>query len=598
MPVTENVPTVAEPRPEAPGLDAEEVYAILVGEVAGRRGDMETAFSSYLKAARLTQSPKMAELAVRAAITADDDEAAGQGVRLWLKLAPDAPAVHQVAAFLRIKAGDQEGALIHLARLVELTEGADESVYEQAASIIARAPSPEMRLSLMRALVERFPESADAQQSLAMVAASISRFEVADMAARRALELRPEWNKPRLFLVRLLLSQGKRDEARRLLEDFVNRSPDDHGLHMLYGQFLVEEQEFSKARDVFEQLLRDQPKEPDALFAVGILSLQLDDLNGAHIYFTRLFETGERQDDAAFYLGQTAERSEDARTALDWYEKVKGSNATDAQVRVAFLRAKAGEVEQAREILNQLRSKSPDDAVALYLIEAQILNEVGRADDAMNVFNTALEIYPDDKSLLYARGLQAVDRGQLQLAEQDLRRIISADPEHADALNALGYTLANRTDRYEEALGYIERAYALKPEEPAILDSMGWVNYRLGHYEVARDYLRRALEKMDDGEIAAHLGEVLWAMDRRTEAWAVWEAAMKAHPDHEYLREVVGRHRISKMELAPQEDGPEEDYLSGRRAMTSPSRHAQPRQRARAPARTAGSPGRHPPNST
>lgn len=545
-PVTENVPQVVEPRAEVPGLDADQVYAILVGEIAGRRGDMATAFLHYLKAAQLTQAPRMAELAVRAAISADDDAAAGESVRLWLELAPEAAAAHQVAAFLRIKAGDREGALIHLVRLVELTEGADASVFEQAAAIIARAPSPDTQLALMEALVGRFPESADAQQSLAMVAASASRFEVADRAARRALELRPDWNQPRLFLVRLLLSQEKRDEARRLLEEFVERSPDDHGLHMLFGQFLVEEQEFATARDVFERLLSNRPKAPDVLFAVGILSLQLDDLSGARIYFTRLFETGERQDEAAFYLGQTAERAEDARTAIEWYDKVKDAHLAEAQVRLAFLRAKAGEVAQAREILNRLRGSSPDDAIALYLVEAEILDEVGRVDEAMSVFSAALEMHRDDRDLLYARGLYAVEQGQLQLAEQDFLRILAADPEHADTLNALGYTLADRTDRYQEALGYIEKAYALKPDEPAILDSMGWVHYRLGQYEVALDYLRRALDSMDDGEIAAHLGEVLWAMGQRAEAWSVWEAALLAHPEHEYLLQAVGRHRVAE----------------------------------------------------
>ena len=166
----------------------------------------------------------------------------------------------------------------------------------------------------------------------------------------------------------------------------------------------------------------------------------------------------------------------------------------------------------------------------------------------MAIYDAALEAFPDDENLLYARALAAVKRDRIVAAEQDLRRIIEIDPEHADALNALGYTLADRTDRYEEAKKYIERAFALKPEEPAILDSMGWVNYRLGNYELAIDYLRRALANMSDGEIAAHLGEVLWAMDRRTEAWEVWDAAIEEHPDHDYLKEVINRHRAANEE--------------------------------------------------
>ncbi|WP_050984673.1 tetratricopeptide repeat protein [Thiorhodococcus drewsii] len=533
------------------GLTPDQVYAVLAGEFAGRRGDMATAFVHYYQAAQLTRSPRMAELAVRAAISADDEQAAGKGIALWLELAPDAVAANQVAAFLRIKAKDREGALIHLSRLVALNKDPSASPFSLAAAIVSRVPDPGERVGLMRALVERFPESADAQQALAMVAASASHFEAADKASRRAMALRPEWDVPRLFLVRMKLSQGQRDEARSLLEDFVAQRPDDQALRKLYGQFLVEDQEFARARDVFERLLSDRPNEPDALFAAGVLSLQLDDLDGARTYFTRLRETGERQDEAAFYLGQTEERADDPQAALGWYAKVSGANASDAKVRMALLLAKDGDVVKARELLQRLRDRSPEDAVSLYMVEAEILDEVGQRDEAMSVYTSAIESRSDDHTLRYARALYAVKLGRLALAERDLRRIIAEDPEHADALNALGYTLADRTDRYREALGFIERAYALKPDEPAILDSMGWVNFRLGNYEVARDFLRRALDKMDDGEIAAHLGETLWALGRRSDAWAVWDAAAKEHPDHQYLREVIGRHRVSRTDVEP-----------------------------------------------
>lgn len=543
-----SAPSAGHVKAPSKGLRPDQIYAVLVGEIAGRRGDMATAFANYYRAAELTHSAQMAELAVRAAISGDDQGAADRGIRLWLKIDPQSVSAHQVAAFLRIKAEDMEGALIHLERLVELSPEKDESAFAKAASIVTRLPSPKERVSLMQSLVARYAKNADAQQSLAMVAASASQYDVAEQAARRAMELRPEWNAPRLFLVRLLISEDKRPEARALLEGFVNESPDDHALRMLYGQFLVEEEEFTSARDVFERMLRNQPKEPDVLFAVGILSLQLEDLDGARLYFKRLFDTGERKDEAAFYLGQTAERAKDVKAALKWYAKVHGANADDAQVRIALLKAKQGEVTQAREILQRLRSESPENAIPLFMVEAEILDEVGRPDEAVSVYDQALGGFPGNTSLLYARGLYQIKRGKIAEGERDLRAIIESDPNHADALNALGYTLADRTKRFEEARDLIERAYALKPDEPAILDSMGWVNYRLGHLEKARDFLEKALEKLDDGEIAAHLGEVLWAMGRRAEAWQVWDKALEAHPDHAYLQEVVGRYRVSRTE--------------------------------------------------
>ncbi|WP_296697352.1 tetratricopeptide repeat protein [Thiocapsa sp. UBA6158] len=538
-------------RPEADaaglsgGLDADQIYAVLVAEIAARRGDMDTAFTYYLEAADLTKDPRLTELAVRSAIAAGNDAATEQGLQRWLDLDPTSTGAHQLGAFSRIKANDHEGALLHLMRLVQLSPDDPDAAFGQAAAIISRAPMPAARVGLMQALADQFPQSAHAQQSLAMVAASASQLEIADAAARRALELSPEWNKPRLFLVKLLISSDKRGEARSLLEEYLALSPDDQVLRMLYGQLLVEEEEFSSARDVFQRLLDNRPKEPDVLFAVGVLSLQLEDTEGARIYFTRLYETGERRDEAAFYLGQVEERAENPEAALAWYGKVKGANAVDAQIRTALLSAKGGDVRRAREILQQLRDRGPENAVLLYLVETEILESVGRPDEAMTIFDSALQAFPDDENLLYARALSAVKLDRIVLAEQDLRRIIEIDPGHADALNALGYTLADRTDRYAEAKGYIEKAYALKPDEPAILDSMGWVYYRLGDYETALDYLKRALENLSDGEIAAHLGEVLWAMNRREEALEVWDAAAKEHPDHEYLKEVMSRHRAS-----------------------------------------------------
>ncbi len=530
------------------GLDADLIYSVLVAEIAARRGDMATAFTHYFRAAEQARDAKMAELAVKSAVSADLSDEAERGIRLWTELSPDSVSVFQVAAFLRIRAGDREGALVQLSRVVELAGKDGGAGYAQAAGIIARAPSAEERVALMTALVDLDPDSADAQQALAMVAASAARPDVAVTAARRALELRPDWSAPRIFLVRLLISEGRRGEARTMLEEFIASSPEDHALGMLYGQFLVEEQEFTSARSEFERLLRNQPKEPDVLFAVGILSLQLDDIGAARSHFTRLFETGERGGDASFYLGQVEERAENRDAAIGWYEKVTGGNASDAQVRIAVLRAKGGDVRRAREMLQQLRDQSPDDAVTLFLVEAEILDQVGRPDEALAVYDEAVQSFPGDPDLLYSRALFAVKLDRIDRAEADLRQILIGNPDHADALNALGYTLADRTDRYQEAARLIERAYQLKPEEPAVLDSMGWISYRLGDHEAAVDYLRRALAAMSDGEIAAHLGEVLWAMGRHDEAWAVWDEALKSHPEHSYLLDVVGRHRVTSTE--------------------------------------------------
>jgi tetratricopeptide (TPR) repeat protein len=533
---------VAEPPTE---LTADLVYAVLVGDVAVQRGNPRMAFTHYLLAARLAADSGLVQLAARAAIALDDREAEQRVAKLWLELAPDSLEAQQLAAYAALKADNIPVALAHLRRVIALAHDRAKDGYLHAARLLADVEPPQRRLELLRGLIAEDGETAEAYYALALVAGGAELYDDAIAATRRALVLRPDWSEPRVFLVRLLLGQNQRPEARKTLEGFLDKSPDDRGLRMLYAQLLVDEKEFSSARGVFERMLSKAPKEPDVLFALGILSLQLDDAASAREYFTRLNDTGQRKDDAAFYLGQVEEGAGNADAALSWYQKVRGDNAADAQVRVARLYAGKGQIERSREVLQRLRDEEPDNAVALFLIEAEILRGVSKDTEALEVYDDALVHFQGNNDLLYARALHGASMDRLDILERDLTAVIAKDPGNADALNALGYTLADRTDRLDEALGYVKRAMEIKPDEPAILDSMGWVQYRLGHLAEALKYLRRAVEHTRDGEIAAHLGEVLWATGQREDAWRVWEGALTEFPDHAYLLRVMGRHRMT-----------------------------------------------------
>jgi len=535
--------------PEGPTeLTEDLVYAVLVGDVATQRGNPRLAFTHYLLAARLTRDPEMVQLAARAAMSLDDREAEARVAKLWLELAPASLEAQQLAAYVALKADDIPVALGHVRRVISLAHDREKDGYLHAARLLAGVDPPQRRLDLLRGLIAEDGETAEAYYALALVAAGAEMYDDAVAATRRTLELKPDWSEPRVFLVRLLLGQDKRAEARQTLEEFLEKSPDDRGLRMLYAQLLVDEKEFSGARAVFERMLSKAPKEPDVLFALGVLSLQLEDMDSARTYFTRLNDTGEREDDAVFYLGQVEEDAGNTDSALSWYLKVSGDNEADALVRVARLYAQKGESRQAREVLQRLRDEDPGNAAALFLIEAEILRDEGLDKEAMAVYDTALSQLDGHVDLLYSRALHAAGMGRLDILERDLHAIIDKEPTNADALNALGYTLADRTDRYEEALGYVRRAMELKPDEPAILDSMGWIQYRLGNLQEALKYLRKAVERTRDGEIAAHLGEVLWALGQRDEAWEVWEGALAEFPEHAYLLRVIGRHRVTSTE--------------------------------------------------
>ncbi len=530
-------------------LDSDLLYSILVGEMASRARDYRLAFTHYLYAARLSKDPRLAELAARAAIALDDPEPGRRATAVWIALAPDALKARQLAAYVAVRSGDRDSALVHLRRVVELSDG-PESGYMAAAQLVTSADDPAQRLALMRALVSDQVDDADAQLALATLAAAADDTEAALGAARRAAELRPDWGRPQLLIGQLLIDSGRFDEARLHMQAALEATTPDAAqqLRLVYARLLLDAGADDEALAMFEEVLQIDPEQTDALFAAAVLQLQRDELAVARERLTHLRALGKRSNDAAFLLGQLEDEAGNPEQALQWYGQVRGRNAADAKVRVAAIYAAQGDVARAREILQRLRDQSPDDQAMLFMIEAELLRDQDLDREALDVYSTALERYPDSGDLLYARALHAVELGQVDVLERDLRRLLIADPDNPDALNALGYTLADRTDRLQEAYRFIERALQLRPDEPAILDSMGWVLYRMGRVEQAEPYLRRALDMVFDAEIAAHLGEVLWALGRRDEARGVWQKAMDEEPEHEYLLRVMGRHRVSHTE--------------------------------------------------
>jgi tetratricopeptide (TPR) repeat protein len=526
-------------------LTADLIYSVLVGEVAAQRSDQQMAFTHYLHAAKLAKDPELAALAARAALALGDTDAGQRAVALWQALAPDSIKARQIAAYVQIEAGDREATLATLRELIRLTPEGKEP-YMQAAQLLARVEEPAERLALMRELIAEAPDSADAQFALANLAAAADDVELAREAAERAVAMRPDWTEPRMFVVQLLVSAGDGDAAAALLDEYLAAQPDDEQLLLLRAQLFIDAEDYEPALALFDKILASAPKQPDVLFTAAVLALEVEALDQARRYLSRLNEMGRRQDDVAFLLGQLEERSDNPDAALAWYAQVDGPNATDAAVRIARLHAASGEVSRARDMIQQLRDQMPEEMATLYLIEGEMLRDNDEHQQAMAVYDQALGQDPDNPDLRYARAMVAVSIDRIDLLESDLRHILAQDPDHADALNALGYTLADRTDRLDEAKALIEKALALKPDEPAIKDSMGWVLYRLGDPAAAEPYLRDALEAVFDPEIAAHLGEVLWALGRKDEAREIWDRALAEDPEHEYLLRILGKHRYSQ----------------------------------------------------
>jgi tetratricopeptide (TPR) repeat protein len=267
-------------------------------------------------------------------------------------------------------------------------------------------------------------------------------------------------------------------------------------------------------------------------------------LDNAEKYMSRLVELNLREGEAQYYLGRIFEGKGQPNQAIDWYRSVQVKEYRfDAQLRIAVLLGSIGQIKESNEYLSQMRkgSQTQSALVRIYITEGEILSTAGQFTEALEVYNEALKVSPDDIDLLFARGMVAERADRLDILEADIKAVLKMQPNNAHALNALGFTLADRTDRYEEAYGMLKRAVELMPNNAAILDSFGWVNYRMGKYDVAIRLLKSALSKYYDNEIVAHLGEVLWVSGNQEEAKSVWEEALKKTPNDPLIQKVMQR---------------------------------------------------------
>jgi tetratricopeptide (TPR) repeat protein len=391
-------------------------------------------------------------------------------------------------------------------------------------------------------MAERDSQSAPAQYALGVIALRYDRSEVAARAAERALAIDPTWNDAVLLQAGVWIREGETEKAQALVDELAGNDASRAQYHLTLARLLIEADEDEAALSEFERAIVLQPDNADARYGLAILALSIGDLERAETAFKTLYDKNERADDAAYYLGTVAEQNEDYAKAQHWYQRVEsGGRAFDAQVRAARMIYQQGDLPGAQQRIAELRETYPELTDQLYAAEGQLLYEAEEPRAALDIYNHGLDAVPNGTELRYGRSMALERLGKIDAAKADLRAVLEREPNDVRALNALGYLLTNHSDRYEEALDYIERALEAEPENPAILDSMGWVQYRLGNLVQARRYLEQAYRDFQDAEVAAHLGEVLWTQGQHEAAREVWQGALADNPDHPVLRETVDR---------------------------------------------------------
>ncbi len=530
--------------PVRPRIDLTEelLYQLLLAEIAGHRGLLDISIENYLSLARSTRDHRLVERAARIAVYARDDAAALAAARIWVELDPRNPDPHQVLAVMKLRAGDLDQAVTHLQDIFAYSEGASDEKLWMIANLLGSEKDKGAVLEVMDKLVASRDNSPGALYAFAHVAARLEDLERARELLEDTLEQAPDNDNAALSYISILQRLNRQQEAVSWLEQVLaTRAQNDFNLRMAYARLLMEVRQYDKALGQFELLIAREPENTDVLYALGLLYLQSNRLEESETLFRKLSGQEHLTDSANYYLGRIAEEKRNYDEAGAWYQGVhKGEHYFDAQVRLAMLLARGGRVDSARDHLRSIRPQSAQQGLILIQAEGDMLIQVEEYEAAIAVYTEALgDRY--DADLLYARAMAAEKIGRMDVLEADLRTILQREPEHAQALNALGYTLADTTDRYDEAYDLIKKALELRPTDFYILDSMGWVLYRLGRLDEAIEYLRKALSIRQDPEIAAHLGEVLWVRGEREQAKEVWEAALQQTPEDARLLDVIER---------------------------------------------------------
>jgi len=529
--------TVAEEPPETP-IPEDNLLPLLQAEFALRARDYNQAVALLTEQAALLTDPALARRALRLAeFVSDAERAAAMAVRL-VELDPEDGAAQAAASGWLSRTGRPVAALEFAGNAYELghpvnvatTLGNYEQIDDDSKAAIAEA---------LHNLATRWPDDNEIAIASSLLARLEQDWRRAESFLLPVLERSPGDVRAIMLWTQLQLDQSLPNPLQRL-EDAVAALPANQELRLQYARLLGSEGDYTGAREQFALLLEVDPSNPELLSTAALLDFELEFFDAAQLKFEQLIALGERPDEAHYYIGRIEMSRDRYPEAIESFAQVGPSREfRDAKARAASLLADTAFASDIRDFFETQRRAFPSNAEQLFLLEADALGDWD--GEALKAYDRGLTAFPRSFSLLYGRAMVHEADGELTAMETDLRRILEQDPNHAATLNALGYTLTNRTERYKEAADLIERALALSPGDPAILDSLGWVYYKLGQLAQSEALLRQAHQAFPDPEVAAHLGEVLWIQGKEIEARDIWRDGLSRVPQHSIILEALQR---------------------------------------------------------
>lgn len=529
------------------------MYQLMKAELDFQKGDYQGPYLTMLSLAQQTKDPRLARRAAEMAVAAKQADDALAAIKLWRQLDPTSEEASQYYLGLVVMSDNIAPAEpILKQKLADATPATRGLVMFQAEQLLLRARDKQAAAAMLERLVQPYGDSMEAHVVLSQAAMARGDKAAALAQAQAALKMKPDSEIAVLTMAQVLDDEQK---VGALLSKFLAEHPGANDVRMAYARVLVSGKRFDAAREQFLMLLKAQPDNPATLYALGILSTQLNDSKAAEQYLTRFVDiVGSNPEDerdptrAYLILSQLAEDRGDLKAAMGWVDKIESEDPAaqlSAKMRQAQLMGKAGDVDGARKLLASLKPEDPASQAQVAMAEADVLRDAGRALEAYQLMQGAAQRFPNNTDVLYDFALLAEKVGKTDVMEKALRSVIAQAPDNQHAYNALGYSLAERGVRLPEAYQLIEKALQIAPGDPFIMDSMGWVQYRMGNLKEAEAQLRKAYALRSDPEIAVHLGEVLWQEGHHDDAQKLWREARGKDPQNDTLKTTLQRLKVS-----------------------------------------------------
>ncbi len=525
-------------------LDGDSLYNLLAAEFAGNIGDIETSLKHYRLAAKSIEDSRIAARTAYIALYGEHYDEALVALDRWRELEPGAADLPGMYATTYLKLAQPEKAVPYIEEMLSATDQASVNAAMLVKQLLAEDASTKDAYLVLQQINNKEDKNKHLLILQSRYAAELKKYDESLAMLDQVLEIDPSMHEVSIIKARILFALGKHEEASALMKQVLEEFPDNNALRLQYARMLVEQKNLKAATEQYSILHENQPEDGEIALSLALLNIEMNNIEEAIVALEHLIEIDKNVSIANYYLARIAQSQGDNKQAIAYYLRVKNGDYTfDAQLRIGILLSILGKSDEGLAKLEALAEAQSnwDLRVKAYLAQGEVLRSQQRYKEGVEMYSRALQQNREDTNLLYARGLMAEKVDRLDMAEADLLKVISKEPDNADALNALGYTLADRTSRYNEALEYINRAAELVPDEPAILDSLGWVSYRQGRMDDALKWLSLAFEKLEDAEIAAHYGEVLWHSNQKDKAREVWDKGKAKNAKNPVLIETLER---------------------------------------------------------